>query len=357
MKILYIVSHLRKGGPTDVLYNICSDIIKKVSITIVCLRKETPNSDAHRFKELGATIISLKKSYLKCEFCYQNISKAAQQIVEQEHIDLVHCHGYHPVLVGSKLKNVRVISTLHNRASEDFINVFGNIAGRYMLKKYYKALNKFSLNIAVSKSAEELYKQNLKNVTYINNGINTNIYQPVKAEKVTELREEYNIPQDATVLISTGRIEPEKRVESLIQWFNNISCNNKHLFLIVVGDGSKLPTCKELAKNASNILFTGRISNVVDYLQLSNFYISNSKSEGMSMAVCEGIACGLIPILSSIPSHHDVGDDINALFFEDIATVKLPSSIEINKEELHNYILKNFSCMSMCSAYKKEYGL
>ena len=357
MKILYIVSHLRKGGPTDVLYNICSDIIKKASITIVCLRKETPNSDANRFKELGATIISLNNSYLKCEFCFQSISKAVQQIVEQEHINLVHSHGYHPVLVGSKLKNVRVISTLHNRASEDFINVFGNIVGRYMLRKYYKALNKFSLNIAVSKSAEELYKQNIKNVTYINNGINTNIYQPVKVERIIELREKYNIPQDATVLISTGRIEPEKRVESLIQWFNNISGNNKHLFLIVVGDGSKLPTCKELAKNASYILFTGRISNVIDYLQLSDFYISNSKSEGMSMAVCEGIACGLMPILSNIPSHHDVGDNINALFFDDIATVKLPSSIEINKEELHNYILKNFSCISMCNAYEKEYKL
>ena len=76
MKILYIVSHLRKGGPTDVLYNICNDIIKKASITIVCLRKETPNSDADRFKELGATIISLNNSYLRCEFCYRNISQA-----------------------------------------------------------------------------------------------------------------------------------------------------------------------------------------------------------------------------------------------------------------------------------------
>ena len=48
---------------------------------------------------------------------------------------------------------------------------------------------------------------------------------------------------------------------------------------------------------------------------------------------------------------------INALFFDDIATVKMPSPIEVNKEELHNYILKNFSCVSMCSAYEKEYGL
>ena len=127
--------------------------------------------------------------------------------------------------------------------------------------------------------------------------------------------------------------------------------------MIVIGDGSKLSACKELARNASNILFTGRINNVVDYLLLSDFYISNSKSEGMSMAVCEGIACGLMPILSSIPSHHDVGDDINALFFDDIATVKIPNSIEINKEELHNYILKNFSCISMCNAYEKEYKL
>ena len=357
MKILYIVSHLRKGGPTDVLYNICSDIIKKASVVIVCLRKETHNSDIDRFKELGATIMLLNNAYVKCEFCYQNISKSIQQTIEQKHINLVHCHGYHPVLVGSRLKDVRVISTLHNRANEDFINVFGNIVGRYMLRKYYKALNKFSLNIAVSKSAEELYKENLRNVTYINNGINTNIYYPVNAQRITELRQKYNIPQDATIFVSTGRIEPEKQVETLIQWFNSVSPTNKNLFLIIVGDGSKLSECKELAKDASNILFTGRINNVVDYLQLSDFYISNSKSEGMSMAVCEGIACGLMPILSNIPSHHDVGDEINALFFDDIATVKIPSLTSINKEALHNYILRNFSCVSMCHAYEQKYEL
>ena len=77
----------------------------------------------------------------------------------------------------------------------------------------------------------------------------------------------------------------------------------------------------------------------------------------MSMAVCEGIACGLIPILSSIPSHHDVGDEINALFFDDIATVKIPSLTSINKEALHNYIFRNFSCISMCHAYEQEYEL
>lgn len=357
MKILYIVSHLRKGGPTDVLYNICSYIIQRTNVLIVCLRKETHNSDIQRFKELGATIVSLNNSYFKCEFCYQKIGKNIQQMIEHGNVNIVHCHGYHPVLVGSKLKKVRVISTLHNRANEDFINVFGNIVGRYMLRKYYKALNQFYLNIAVSKSAEELYKQKVNKVIYINNGINTNIYRPVNVQRIAELRQIYNIPQDATILVSTGRIEPEKRVESLIQWFNSISTTNKNLFLIIVGDGSKLVKCKELAKDASNILFTGRINNVVDYLQLSDFYISNSKSEGMSMAVCEGIACGLMPILSSIPSHHDVGDEINALFFDDIATVKIPSLTSINKEALHNYIFRNFSCISMCHAYEQEYEL
>lgn len=357
MKILYIVSHLRKGGPTDVLYNICSYIIQRKNVLIVCLRKETHNSDIQRFKELGATIVSLNNSYFKCEFCYQKIGKTIQQIIEHENVNIVHCHGYHPVLVGSKLKKVRVISTLHNRANEDFINVFGNIVGKYMLRKYYKTLNQFYLNIAVSKSAKELYKQKVNNVIYINNGINTNIYRPVVPEKAIELRRKYNIPQNVTVVISTGRIVAEKRVESLIEWFNNISAINKHLFLVIVGDGSQLSACKKRAKNARNILFTGRISNVVDYLQLSDFYISNSKSEGMSMAVCEGIACGLMPILSSIPSHHDVGDEINALFFDDIATVKIPSLTSINKEALHNYIFRNFSCISMCHAYEQEYEL
>ena len=47
-----------------------------------------------------------------------------------------------------------------------------------------------------------------------------------------------------------------------------------------------------------NIHFRDQLSNMRDYLQASDFYISYSKSEGMSLAVCEGVACGLTPVLS-----------------------------------------------------------
>ena len=46
MKILMIVSHLRKGGPVDVIYNLCRYFcgVLHLHVDIVTLRPESDNS-------------------------------------------------------------------------------------------------------------------------------------------------------------------------------------------------------------------------------------------------------------------------------------------------------------------------
>lgn len=356
MNFLIVTAHLRKGGPVDVIYNLCKEYKKhpEIHVKIVTLRAESSNSKIAEFKKLGLEIIQLNFSRWECEIRSKIITAKIQAIISKEKIDIVNCHGYYAVVGCADLLGVKKISTLHNRANEDFINVYGRFIGNYMLNRYFKALYKYDLNVTVSKSAADYYNKIIPNVTYVNNGIDTDKFGVLENGLIRVLKEKLQLPHDKKILISTGRIEKEKRYEDLITWFNQLPQKNS-LALVIVGDGSRLEACKKLAESNQNIYFTGRINNVADYLKCSDYFISYSKSEGMSMALCEAISCGLYPILSDIPSHHDAADAIDGYIYKEIEQIDMEEilSKKIHKEELHQYIVDNFSVFTMGNGYVK----
>ncbi|MDD7461680.1 MAG: glycosyltransferase family 4 protein [Prevotellaceae bacterium] len=358
MKILFVVAHLRKGGPVDVMYNICRQVLHSSdsTIKIVTLRPEGENSKIEEFRKLGIEVFPFNFSYWQCELLTGHITKRIQQLVEQENIDIVHAHTYHPVLACAQLKGVKKISTLHNRATEDFLNVYGSIMGRYMLARYFKALQTFDANIAVSQSAYELYQSYIPHVGWVNNGVDTTTFQVVNTADSLSLREKLGVSATAKIFVSTGRIEKEKGYIPLIEWFGRVSVHANAL-LLILGDGRQLQECKEVAAKNPKIIFTGRVDNVADYLQCADYYISNSQSEGMSMAVCEGIACGLYPILSNIPSHVDVAKGVDGFLFEQPDDIDLRKVLvsKHDRQSLHRYIESYFSIQSMGDGYLKVY--
>lgn len=358
MHILFVTSHLRKGGPVSIIYNLCRELRSKpdVELSLMTLRKEGAASKLQDFECLGIKVIQLNHSYLFCECCTALLTKEIQQRVDEMHVDIVHCHGYHAVITCKGIKHAKVIATLHNRASEDFLNVFGPLVGRYMLRRYYVALTKFDANIAVSESTAEAYRGKVPNLSFVNNGIDTSTFHPLSSEERHELRIKLNIPSNSHVFVTSGRIEKEKRMEELVAWFKTLQ-PSQNTILYVLGDGSRLQACKELAAGYENIRFTGRISNVKMYLQASDYYISYSRSEGMSLAVCEGIACGLFPVLSDIPSHHDAVDSIGGIYFKEFQGLYLNTILKVkwNSNEFFRYINDNFSIPSMVSGYMYLY--
>ena len=365
MQILFLLSHLRKGGLVNVVYNLCVQLSKyaEYKIIVVTLRKEQSDNLYDSFLKIGVDVLPLGSTYAGCELKTRILSRKVQRIIDTRGVDIVHCNGYHSVLVGVHLRNVNVIATLHDRANEDFINVFGPFIGRYMLLRYLYGLRKIDKCVAVSESAKLLYEQfGLHNVTCVNNGIDTDQFVPVTDDIKVQLREKYHFPLHNKIIISSGRIEKEKRYKEMVLYYDSF-IKNKTISLILLGDGSQLNECKGLVGENKNIIFTGLVRNVKEYLQCADYYISYSVSEGMSMAVCEAVSCGLYPILSSIPSHHDVADvlqkDNCALVYDKIETLgsrmeDLP--INVDKSKLHKYVDDNFSLKTMGRGYMKIYN-
>ena len=85
---------------------------------------------------------------------------------------------------------------------------------------------------------------------------------------------------------------------------NKIS--RKDIFLLLIGDGKELEDLKKLAGNDRRIKSIGRVPSQFKYLRISDYFVSASLSEGLPLAVMEGMGCGLPAILSNIDSHFEM---------------------------------------------------
>ena len=183
-------------------------------------------------------------------------------------------------------------------------------------------------------------------------------------KKFGRLRIKNNLPLNRILLIYTGPLIDRKDQETAIKGVLNSKYKDK-IFLVLCGDGQNYDKLTNKYKNEKNILFTGKIKNISEFLRASDIYISTSKSEGMPNSVLEAMATGLPVVLSSIPQHIellDVNKKIGEIYkIGDIVdlTRKIDSIIETNYKEIgkNNKKVANkyLSAEAMSENYQRLY--
>lgn len=271
---------------------------KRFDITIVALR-ECKTEEKKNFSELLCNVIILKKGNLK-----HRISQT-QEIIDFVQPDVVHSHGGMADLVNIQLKGShKSFSTIHCDPDEDFSIKKGKIAGWLQATVFLRTLKRINFPIACSKTvATNIEKKRHFKFHYVRNGID--IEKMSCATKAYE-REEYGIEKGDTVLVFCGYLSKRKNLRFVLKVFQETQRND--IKLIVIGDGTEYDTLRENAKNDKRISFLGRVDNSYAYLNMADYFISASLSEGLPLAVMEGMLCGLPAILSNIDSHTEISD-------------------------------------------------
>ncbi|TDW47249.1 protein involved in gliding motility RemC [Flavobacterium sp. 270] len=108
--------------------------------------------------------------------------------------------------------------------------------------------------------------------------------------------------------IVTRSLQPEYRHDIILKAFSILHQKGIDFSLTIVGDGTRLNSLKDLAKDLQiedKVIFTGRIPNteLPKLLQQSNIYISMPTTEGVSASLFEAMACNCYPIVSDIPGN------------------------------------------------------
>lgn len=108
------------------------------------------------------------------------------------------------------------------------------------------------------------------------------------------------LPDQSRVLVSMGRLGPEKGFDLLIEGFAKVSAQHPDLHLVILGEGAERKSLEQLRASLGmdgRIHLPGRVSNPMHYLRQCELYVMSSRYEGFPMALCEAMASGL-PVIS-----------------------------------------------------------
>jgi glycosyltransferase involved in cell wall biosynthesis len=162
----------------------------------------------------------------------------------------------------------------------------------------------------------------------LNEGQGQTIYGGVDIERFhpdvdgKEMREEFGIQPETTVLFSLQRLSMEKRVDALLQSMPHILKDRSNVKLVIGGTGPDLGKLRKLAKELAveeKVVFAGYIPDekLPCYYAMADIFVFNSTYETFGLVLAEAMASGK-PIVSvkttAIPEV--VGDGIGGLLVE-----------------------------------------
>lgn len=355
LKILYIISTLEKTGPVNVLFDIIQNIDRnKFEPVILTLSKEKKNSIKSKFENLNIEIHSMN---LQGVNGYLNSFKI-KAVVQKIKPDIIHTHCFRSTLFAALyLKTYKTVTTIHCDYDVDYAMSYGKFCGLIMQNLMDYSLTKIKKRICCSEFLYNILSKKKHFVfTYINNGINTEIFKPI--ENKINLRQKLNLPLDEKVFIWVGCLTERKNPLFLAEIIKTNHLNS--CFFIFCGDGKLKQKLENTMKELKNVLITGNVDNIQEYLQASDYYISTSLSEGLPLSVLEGIACGLPVILSDIEQHKIILNKYNSCFLysldDDKNLVKaIYNCLNLSTKIDNSNINSSFNSNTMTFKYEQIY--
>ena len=139
-----------------------------------------------------------------------------------------------------------------------------------------------------------LSQNGFANLKVVSRGVDTKLFNIVKRD--TSLRSSWGATDDTKVLISVGRMAPEKNLDQVLKTYEALKVTGLAFKLVMVGDG---PLKEQFQKRYPEIIFPGMLSqtNLAAYYASSDLFIFPSQTETFGNVTLEALASG-IPVLA-----------------------------------------------------------
>ena len=138
------------------------------------------------------------------------------------------------------------------------------------------------------------------NVETLHNAVDVEVFRP-DPESRARVRREWGVGDDARVIGSLGRLDPEKRPDLLIEAFAAVAAACSEARLVVAGAGARGGRL-EVAARRLGVLDRCRLlgyrADVEDVLRGFDVFVQASDSEGSPYSLLEAMASG-IPVVAT----------------------------------------------------------
>ncbi|KAA3649008.1 MAG: glycosyltransferase [Bacteroidetes bacterium] len=324
IKIGYVVNDLTVGGVSQVVISLCNSLdylkyeihllILSDSLTMLNNIPLNNNVTLHLFNYKFETSYTLF-TYLKNSFFLRKTFKKSIEIREkiiELNLNILHFHTLPRqlaigILAYKKQPNIKLIFTDHSaRITQGDYKIYQ----RALLSLAYKRLYKYYNLIAVSNVVSNYilkYKLNNKKLILktLENSINIKDY--VRTSEI--VKEKLNCIYISRINYSKGHI-------TLIEAWKKLNHPLKGK-LFIIGPDETNGKIETYAKMDESIVFTGSVSNVRDFLNISSIGIFPSSKEGLPISLLEKMAYKLPVITSDIPELKEIiNNNIEGLNFK-----------------------------------------
>ena len=275
------------------------------------------------------------------------VSRTRLKYLREFRPDIIHVHNEFSIglsgMAIAKILKVPLVYTLHTMY-DDYIYYIAPKPLIPLTKKLsHRYFRMFPQNAAVvtgpSKKCQEY--------TYeigIPNPVELDAFAPQTStpQQRAQIREQYHIPQDATVACFVGRLGREKSVDVLLRFWAQEMKPQDNMRLLIIGDGPEKEPLEQLAQQlgiTDTVIFTGKVlhPDLPPYIHTCDIYVTASLSDTNSISMLEGMAGGL-PVLQLYDELNadQVTDGVNGYMFRDAAEMgqRLRQIRDMEPEEL-----------------------
>jgi glycosyltransferase involved in cell wall biosynthesis len=303
--VLYLVSTLARCGPINVLREIVRHLDpERYRAVIATLSPEKKDSCIGEIQGAG---VLLRQLHFPSYGVVVGKSKDVGQLIQEVDASIIHSHGIRAdILLARSNPQCATVSTLHCDLVRDYQLAYGFVMGRLMAATEYAALRGFDSVAAVSESVASAALRASVISDVIPNGIDvTTCRPPTSICEKNQIRQRYAWPESATVVLHTGALIERKNPIDIIRAFRR-SRLSEYALLVFAGDGPLRPKCEQAAEGSPNVVFMGPRGDIPELLMAADVLVSNSRAEGLPMALLEGCAAGITILATDIPPHQDI---------------------------------------------------
>jgi 1,2-diacylglycerol 3-alpha-glucosyltransferase len=248
------------------------------------------------------------------------VSPFVDQLLPTLKLDVIHTH--HPILLGQTAArkaaelDLPLIFTFHTQYWEythyvpfpqEAVQEFLKSAVHRWLKDF---MQKCQHIIIPSESLKDILVRDYglhERYSVIPTGTNL---EPFLHADGKSLRKEKGW-QDETVLISVGRLAPEKNWDTLLRAFAKVSTAHPDVRFVLIGDGSARQNLEELASElnvSDRVTFTGALpfAEIPRYLKAADVFAFASVTETQGLVTIEAMAAGLPVVAVDGPGTRDI---------------------------------------------------
>lgn len=132
------------------------------------------------------------------------------------------------------------------------------------------------------------------NLKVVSRGVDTHLFNLSKRDQ--KLRATWGANEQTKVLISVGRMAPEKNLEQVLKVYDSLRLMGTQVKLVMVGDG---PLKEQFKQRYPEIIFPGMLSqtDLANYYASSDLFLFPSLTETFGNVTLEALASG-IPVLA-----------------------------------------------------------